>query len=53
MIDFTSLSRTVAAAVGALFISTAFVGAAVVPGHEVAPTQVAAAQVQSPVQANA
>jgi hypothetical protein len=53
MIDFTSLTRNLVAAVGALFLSTAFIGAAIVPGRSVAPTDVAAAQVQIPVQANA
>ena len=50
MINFTSLSQTVTAAVGSLLISTAFIAAAVGPAHVGAPTQVAAS---TSAQANA
>lgn len=47
MTNFNSLQRTVAAAVGALVISTAFIAAAVAPaatGHQVAGIAIPTAQ---------
>ncbi len=53
MINLNSLPHTVTAAVGALFISTLFVVAAVGPVHASDITRMAPAQVQPSAQANA
>jgi len=53
MINLNSLPHTVTAAIGALFISTLFVVAAVGPVHVSDIAQTTTAQVQSSAQANA
>jgi len=47
MINFTNLPHNIAAAIGAILISTVFIGAAV------GPSEIQTAQIQSSVQANA
>ena len=42
MANFTNFHRAALAAIGAIVLSTSFVGAAVVPAHSVAPVQVSA-----------
>jgi hypothetical protein len=42
MVNFTNFQRVAAAAIGAIILSTSFVGAAVVPAHAIAPSQVSA-----------
>lgn len=53
MINFNSLPRTLSAAVGAVFISTLFVAAAVGPAHAVDPNPVVTASAQASGQAHA
>jgi hypothetical protein len=52
MANFTNFNRFVTAAVGALFLSTAFITAAAGPAYAVEPT-VTFAAVQAPVSAQA
>jgi len=53
MINLNKLPHSVTAAIGALFVSTAFIAAAVGPAHAVGAAPQAIAQVQSSAQAHA